>query len=201
MTLERYRDAKRHIRYRLDGKLITAKQANEERANNPSLEFIDKVEPTVKKVVACSDQYTAIRQIEDQLGTKFFVDHTVKIEGGVFAKDDKGARLELYDNCVKVIINDKATVYELDISETYFIECLKQADAGTDFVVTGKSGKVYTYDIRTLEVLKEKETTLDETADENSEQTEPTVQSLTDYIMERRYLAWTTLTAAPEGGN
>ena len=63
MTLERYRDAKRHIRYRLDGKLITAKQANEERANNPSLEFIDKVEPTVKKVVACSDQYTAIRQI------------------------------------------------------------------------------------------------------------------------------------------
>ena len=50
MTLERYRDAKRHIRYRLDGKLITAKQANEERANNPSLEFIDKVEPTVQSL-------------------------------------------------------------------------------------------------------------------------------------------------------
>lgn len=186
MTLEKYRCAG-EVRYKLDGKCISAKKAREVQAANPDINFVDN---TIQREI-CPDRLAAIRQIEEKFSTTFFIDHNVKVEGGVFARSENSAELELHDDCVKVTKGKSVTIYELDIAESRFIEelnaaTLKAIENGTEletFTITGNSGKVYTYDAKTLEVIGVEEVQASETAAEEPK------EKLVDFIISQRRIA------------
>lgn len=186
MTLEKYR-CSGEVRYKLDGKRIKAQQAHEILAANPDINFVDN---TIQLEI-CPDRLAAIRQIEEKFSTTFFIDHTVKIDGDVFAHSDNGAELELRDDCVKVTNGKAVTVYELDIAESRFIAELNAAtvkaiENGTELeviTITGNSGKVYTYDAKTLEVIGVEEVPVSESAEEKPE------EKLVEYIISQRLAA------------
>lgn len=184
MLLEKCRISK-NIRYRKDGKLISKKEMQEILNANPEAKLVDNT----KERELCPDRLEAIRQIEENFATTFIIDHTVKIEGGVFARSESGATLQLRDDSVEVNLNGVITVYELDVAESRFITelnaaTLKALEEGTElesFQITGDSGKVYTYDAKTLDVISVEEPVIEEP--------EKPEEKLVDYVITQRRLA------------
>ena len=102
MKLEQYRDKNGRIRYKIDGKEILAKQAKE---------VAKTTDTSAGKFY--SDSLTVINEVEAELQAQFVIDHTVKLDGGIFAKTETGATMELYD--------DHIIVKKVDGTETKII--------------------------------------------------------------------------------
>lgn len=191
-TLEKIRDKSGHIRYKLDGKNILPKQARE--LATATILSADNVIVKIQREVS-PDRLVAIKKIEALIETTFIIDHTVKVEGGVYARDDKGAELELCDGYIKVAKDGLITFYDLDIPESRFIAemnaaTVKALDEGEElrtFAITGNSGTIYTYDATTLEVINAEEPIKVEPAIEKTEGT--TEVKLVDYVIARRQLS------------
>ncbi len=152
--------------YRLDGKVISAEQA-QELMKNPDVEVIDKtfitpadfmsvVNSTLEAVAytyeekifyrTVSDALTALKEIEKFL-PEFVINHNVVVEGGVFASNKDGDTLKLYDDRLEVFKKSDGTtmVYTFDIAESRFIKELKKVGNAETFEIKGDSGTVYTF--------------------------------------------------------
>ncbi|MBQ7197839.1 MAG: hypothetical protein IJS29_01100 [Selenomonadaceae bacterium] len=131
MKWEKIRDKSGHIRYKVNGKQVEPKPANEI-ANS-----------MISSLNVYPDSLTVIDEVEAELDAHFVIDHTVKLDdGGIFARADNGAVMELYDDHI-VVKKADGTVknYLLDISET---RCIAELRKG-NFTITGNSGTTYTF--------------------------------------------------------
>ena len=143
MKLEQYRDKNGRIRYKLDGKEILAKQAKE---------VAKTTDTSAGKFY--SDSLTVINEVEAELQAQFVIDHTVKLDGGIFAKTETGATMELYDDHIIVKkVDGTETNYRLDIAETRYIAELQKVGETENFTITGDSGTSYTFNAKTFEVV------------------------------------------------
>lgn len=168
MKLEKYRDTSGDIRYKLDGKRVSAKDAKEYMSNS-DVEFVDSVKDVEVKHIDCADRLTAINLIESEIGAPFILDGNIKGYDTLFAKNAFGDEMEMHDEYIRITryttsFNPKVkeiSFYWLDIPESRFISELKKftekaIDNGVvedTFTITGNSGNVYTYDATTLEVI------------------------------------------------
>ena len=110
------------------------------------------------------DRLTAINAIEEFLPA-FVIDSSVKILGGIFARNSAGDEMTLYDDSISLKVtrdgNTSVTLFKIDIPESDFIARLnevtldaaqKAEDVGV-FTITGNSGTIYTFSERSLEVV------------------------------------------------
>ena len=182
-TVVRYRDTTGNVRYKLDGKIISAKDAKEYMKSS-DVEFIDRVDEKkddsveVKHIdsvevkhIDCADRLTAINLIESETNAPFIIDSSIKGYDTIFAKNIFGDELEMHDEYIRITrythsfnrqVKERI-FYWLDIPESCFIAELKKftddsIESGViadTFRVTGNSGKIYTYNATTLEVISE----------------------------------------------
>ena len=180
--------------YRLDGKVISAEQA-QELMKNPDVEVIDKtfitpadfmsvVNSTLEAVAytyeekifyrAVSDALTAIKEVEKFL-PEFVINHKVIVEGGIFAANCDGDTLKLYDDRLEVFkkSDGTVTVYTFDIAESRFIKELQKVGNAETFEITGDSGITYKFG-KDYELLPRDIEPIHE------------VETLTNYIFNRR---------------
>lgn len=202
MRLERFRDTSGNPRYKLDGKHVTAKEADAllEWAGVDYLAIPGAVEIVRKDF---PDRLAAIKKAEATTFSTFVIDHSVKIEDGIYAVNGKGATLKLYDDRIAIKkSNGVYDVYTLDICESRFIASLKAAtlraieegqELGT-IKITGSSGTVYTYDATTLEVINTEKVEVPDTAEVSEETpaenvTEVVTEKLVDFVINQRRIA------------
>lgn len=174
-TVIRYRDTTGNVRYKLDGKIISAKDAKEYMKSS-DVEFIDRVDEKKDdsvevKHIDCADRLTAINLIESEINAPFIIDSSIKGYDTIFAKNIFGDELEMHDEYIRITrythsfnrqVKERI-FYWLDIPESCFIAELKKftddsIESGViadTFKVTGNSGKIYTYNATTLEVIGE----------------------------------------------
>ncbi|MBQ9486350.1 MAG: hypothetical protein IJU91_00915 [Selenomonadaceae bacterium] len=180
--------------YRLDGKVISAEQA-QELMQNPDVKIVDKTDPayitlaypdnsTLNAIAhtyeskifyrTVSDALTALREVEMYL-PEFVIDHSVLVEGGVFASNKDGDTLKLYDDRLEVFKkrDGTTTVYTFDIAESRFIKELQKVGDTETFEITGDSGITYKFG-KDYELLT------------RDEETVQGVETLTNYIFNRR---------------
>lgn len=199
MTLTMYQSDNGRTMYKLDGQRISVEKAEEIVLGNADIEIVDETEcasygewatllsgilPAAVNVErnvfyrTVSDSLTAIKEIERFL-PEFVIDHTVKLEEGVFAKNENGDTLKLYDNYLELTIksNSSITIYNFDIAESRFIAELEKIGDAETFEITGDSGSVYTFG-KDYELLPQKVA-----------ETVETDESLSGYISNRRKTA------------
>ena len=199
MRLERYRDNSGNPRYKLDGKYVTATEATAllEWAGVDFLPIPGAVEIVRKDF---PDRLAAIKKAEATMFSTFVIDHTVKIEDGIYAVNGKGATLKLYDDRIAIKkSNGVYDVYTLDICESRFIATLKTAtlkaledgEELSTIKITGSSGTVYTYDATTLEVIGTENVEVAETPEVTEETpvektAEVVAEKLVDFVINQR---------------
>ena len=173
MKLEKFKDTSGNVRYKLNDKRISARDA-QLFIGLEEVPFVDNTQPAAQKKspltrsngtnhINCADRLTAINLIEAEINYPFIIDGKYKGCECVFAKNAVGDELEMHDNFIKVIKFPSKTVtyYWLDIPESAFIAGLNllTAKAINDgvmpdtFTVTGTSGTVYTYRESSLELI------------------------------------------------
>lgn len=174
-TVIRYRDTTGNVRYKLDGKIISAKDAKEYMKSS-DVEFVDRVDEKKDdsvevKHIDCADRLTAINLIESEINAPFIIDSSIKGYDTIFAKNIFGDELEMHDEYIRITrythsfnrqVKERI-FYWFDIPESRFIAELKKftgdsIESGViadTFKVTGNSGKIYTYNATTLEVISE----------------------------------------------
>ena len=141
MKLEQFKDKSGNIRYKLDKKYIYTKQAKAIIKDTSAGKYY-------------SDSLTVINEVEAELQAQFIIDHTVKLDGGIFAKTENGATMELYDDRIVVKkVDGTETNYRLDIAETRYIAELQKVGETENFTITGDSGTSYTFNAKTFEVV------------------------------------------------
>ena len=146
------------------------------------------------------DRLTAINAIEEFLPA-FVIDSSVKILGGIFARNSAGDEMSLYDDSIslKVTRDGKTSVtsFKIDIPESVFIARLNEVsidaankleDVGV-FTITGNSGTVYTYSERSLEVISatSNDNPVDFITDSNFVESSPSLNGTSlKYLVETR---------------
>ena len=175
-TVVKYRDTSGNVRYKLDGKKIISAKDAKEYMKSSDVEFIDRVDEKKSssveaKHIDCADRLTAINLIEGENDAPFIIDGTIKGYDTLFAKNILGDEMEIHDNYIRVTRYTESfnpqvkerIFYWFDIPESRFIAELKNFTAqaiesgviGDTFTITGDSGKIYTYNETTLEVICE----------------------------------------------
>lgn len=175
-TVVRYRDTSGNVRYKLDGKKIISAKDAKEYMKSSDVEVIDRVDEKKSssveaKHIDCADRLTAINLIEKEIGAPFIIDGKIRGYDTIFAKNAFGDEMKMHDKYIRVTryttsFNrqvQERVFYWFDIPESRFIAELKKFTEqaiesgviGGTFTITGDSGKVYTYDATTLEVISE----------------------------------------------
>ena len=173
MKLEKFKDTSGNVRYKLNDKRISARDA-QLFIGLEEVPFVDNTQPVAQKEssltrsngtnhINCADRLTAINLIEAEINYPFIIDGKYKGCECVFAKNAVGDELEMHDDFIKVVKFQSKTVtyYWLDIPESVFIlaleklarESVESGKLAETFTVTGTSGTVYTYRESNLELI------------------------------------------------
>lgn len=147
------------------------------------------------------DRLTAIKAIEEFLPA-FTIDSSIKIYGGIFARNSEGDEMTIYDDSISLKVTrngiTSVTLFKIDIPESDFIARLnevsidaaqKSNDVGV-FTITGTSGTIYTYSERSLEVVSSSSPDdVIETVKESATFSDSSKPLLTNFVATRRRIS------------